>query len=254
MAAQRRVLIAHELHNNGLAIVANLARRHDVSEMTIRRDLEVLGRSGDLVRVRGGAMLRKQPTAFEPAWDAKVALHSDAKERIGSAAAARVQAGETILIDSGTTALQVARALSVPCSVVVVDVQLAVVLASRPMSDGIHAIMVGGSVRSGFYSTTGHFALEMLNQLHVDRVFLSADAIDAEAGITNATMEETPIKQQMISAGQEVVLVADGSKLGMVAFSRVAGLDQIDLWITDDTADAGELERIRRAGLSVEVV
>ena len=254
LSAQRRLYISDELQQSGLAQVSDLAERLGVSEMTIRRDLEMLERMTDVVRIRGGAMLRRHGTAFEPLWDAKVAVRNEAKARIGKAAAARVKPGETILLDSGTTTLRVARSLSFACSVVTVDVKIAVELASRPSSDGMQTLLVGGAVRSGFFCTTGYFALEMLEQLHVDHAFLGADAIDADAGVTNATVEEAAIKKRIIAAASEVVLVADASKLGIVALSKVASLDAIDLWITDEAIDPERLAHVRSVGLNVEVV
>lgn len=254
LSAQRRELIANELQQSGLASVRDLALRLDVSEVTIRRDLRQLDLVGEAVRVHGGAMPKRRSKSFEPPWDAKVALRHDAKRRIGEAAAARVRPGEAILLDSGTTTLFVARALRVPCSVVVVDVKIAVELAGRPASDAIRTFIVGGEVRSGFFSTAGHSALEMLAQLHVDHAFLSADAIDIDAGITNASVEGTGIKRAIIAAGKEVVLVADGSKLGEVALARVAQLAAVDLWITDEGVDGDALERALSTGLKIEVV
>jgi DeoR/GlpR family transcriptional regulator of sugar metabolism len=254
LSAQRRMVIMDELQQSGLVLVGDLAERLGVSEMTIRRDLELLERTSDIVRVHGGAMRSRGGTAFEPSWNAKVALRNEAKARIGKAAAARVSPGDTILIDSGTTALWVARSLRAPCAVVVVDVKIAVELAGRPTSDGVQVLLVGGAVRSGYFSTTGQFALEMLEQLHVDRAFLGADAIDFDAGVTNATVEEAAIKKQIIAAANEVVLVADATKLGKVALAKVAPLADFSLWITDADGDAERLQQIRAAGLPIEVV
>jgi DeoR/GlpR family transcriptional regulator of sugar metabolism len=254
LSAQRRMVIANELQQTGLATVHDLARRLNVSEVTIRRDLGLLEQTGGAVRIHGGAMLRRYQTAFEPLWDTKVTLRNESKERIGQAAAARVRPGETILLDSGTTTLCVAKALKVPCAVVTVDLKIALELASRPASDAIQALMVGGEARRGLFSTTGHFALEMLNQIHVDRAFLGADAIDIDAGITNATVQGTGIKKAIIASANEVVLVADASKLGSVALSKVAALSEVDLWITDQGPDPEAFERVRRTGLKIEVV
>lgn len=254
LSAKRRMVIADGLQQAGSASVRELARDLNVSEVTIRRDLEHLERSGDVVRIHGGAMVPRKGTSFEPLWDAKVALRHEGKQRIGAAAAARVRAGETILLDSGTTTLWVARALSVPCAAVAVDVKIALELAARPPSDAIQTLIVGGEVRPALFSTTGHFALEMLEQLHVDRAFLSADAIDIDMGITNATVQGTGIKKAIIEAANEVVLVADASKLGTVALARVAPLSRVDLWITDNSIEGDALERVQGTGLKVEVV
>lgn len=254
ISAQRRILIAEELDQSGHAAVSDLASRLGVSEMTIRRDLDTLERRGDIVRIHGGAMTRRRVTAFEPMWDDKVAVRHEAKVRIGNAAADRVSAGETVLIDSGTTAMAVACALRVPCRVAVVDVKIAVELAGRPTADAIEILVVGGTVRNGYFSTTGPFALEMLAQLHVDRAFLGADAIDPVEGVTNATVEEVAVKRRIIAAARETTLVADGSKLGRVALAKVAAMSEIDTWVTDATVDASGLDAVRSLGVGVEVV
>lgn len=254
LAAERRMTIADEVRNSGLVTVRDLAIRLDVSEVTIRRDLEEIEQAGDVIRVHGGAVHRARGTSFEPGWAAKVGLRHAAKQRIGEVAARRIRPNETILLDSGTTTLCVARAIRVPAVVFVADVKIAVELASRPASDAIRTVMVGGEVRRGLFSTMGRYAAAMLDELHVDRAFLSADAIDVTAGITNATVEGTQIKKAIVASANEVVLVADASKVGTVVLSKVASLSDIDVWITDDEIDPEVLERVRDTGLTVEVV
>jgi DeoR/GlpR family transcriptional regulator of sugar metabolism len=254
LAAERRLHIVQRLSGSKVVAIPDLARELGVSEMTIRRDFDSIGRSEDIVRIHGGAMLRRPGTAHEPRWETKLDLQVEAKRRIGERAAATVCPGETLMIDSGTTGLAVARALHVPSTVVVTDLKVALELASRPTSDGIATLMVGGSVRPGYFTTVGPHASATLRQFHVDRVFLGADAIDARAGITNATVEEIEAKRLMIEAGREVVVVADASKLGKVALATVAPLSDIDLWITDSGVDPDALQSVRDAGLSVEVV
>lgn len=254
LSAERRLHIADELQQHGLATVRELAERLKVSEVTIRRDLGILEEEGGILRIHGGAMARRHGTASEPLWGAKRMLRKDAKDRIGRAAAARIQPGETVVLDSGTTTFAVAEAIEVPCSVVVVDVQIALELAAHPRHEGIQVLVVGGEVRRGLFSTTGHFALEMLSQLHVDRAFLSADAVDIRAGVTNATVQGTAVKKAIVDSANEVVLVADASKLGLVALSTVAPLSALDVWITDSSLTREALDDLRAAGLQVEVV
>lgn len=234
--------------------IPDLARELSVSEMTIRRDIDSIAKIEDVVRIHGGAMLRRAGTAYEPRWETKADLQVEAKRRIGEQAASRVRPGETLIIDSGTTGLAVARALSVPCTVVVTDLKIAIELASRRASDSITTLMVGGAVRAGYFGTVGPHATDMLRQFHVDRAFIGADAIDADAGITNATVEEIDSKRLMIASGREVVLVADASKLGKVALANIVPISEIDLWITDSSVDDDAVAHIRTAGLSVEVV
>ena len=247
-------MIKEELDRTGHAVVSQLAERHGVSEMTIRRDLDELDRHGDVIRIHGGVIAKHRHTSFELPWDQKLSVQAEANASNRQGRSRSIRLGETVLIDSGTTALAVARAISVPCSVVTVDVKIAVELASRPIPDGIQTMVIGGTVRNGYFSTTGPFALEALERLHVDRAFLGADAVDASIGITNATVEEMVVKQRLINAAKEVVLVADGSKYGIVALAQVATLGEVDIWLTDASLETDALERVRSTGLEVEVV
>lgn len=253
--AQRRVGILRELEKGpGGVSVRALAADLGVSALTVRRDLDYLEEIGDVVRVRGGAMRRGRGTSFEPPWAMKVHAHSEQKRRIGLAVARRVSPGDTLFLDSGSTALWVARALTVPCTVIVGDVKIAAELGDRDASSGIETLVLAGTVRRGVFSTVGTFATQMLRQLRADWSFLGADAIDIAAGVTNATVEEVAIKQEMIARGQTVVLMADSSKLGNVALAQVATLDAFSVLVTDSEAEHAQIDQVTEAGLQVEQV
>lgn len=225
----------------------------DVSQVTVRRDLAHLAKSGEVVRTRGGAYAAHHGTDWEPLWDAKYNEQSREKTAIARSAASLVTPGDTLLLDSGSTMARVAEELRGPCKVVTVDLKVAQLLASR--SDAtIEVSIAGGAIRRGIYSVTGPYAEDVLSQIHVDVTFLAADGVDAEAGITNAAFEEVPVKRRLIAAGRKVILVADSSKVRKVALAAVAPLSTVSTFVVDDGISHEDLVDIQEAGVDVTVV
>jgi DeoR/GlpR family transcriptional regulator of sugar metabolism len=253
LAVERTLRIRELLTDSAVVSVSDLALALDVSPLTVRRDLERLERSGEIVRTRGGAIGKGHGTGWEPPWDAKYGAHADEKMRIGRAAAALVKPGDTVLLDSGSTVARVVQFLSVSCTVVTTDLKSAVALAGR-RGPVLEIVMVGGSVRPGLYGVTGPFATEMLSEVHGDWAFLGADAVDPVAGITNASIPEVPIKRRLIEAARTVVLVADSSKVSRVSLAAVAPITRIHQFIVDEGIDQAALTAFRDAGVSVVVV
>ncbi|GAA5338537.1 DeoR/GlpR family DNA-binding transcription regulator [Thermus antranikianii] len=203
----------------------DLARYLGVSEATVRRDLAALARQGLLQRDHGGAFL---PEA-EPPYAVKLTQNPGQKEAIARRASSMVPDGATLILDSGTTTLALARLLAGrPLRVVVLDVALAQVLAQGETE----VLLPGGRVRNGFYSLVGSWTEELLGQVRADIFFLGADAFNSE-GITNHTFEEAAVKRKAMAVSQRTVLLADRSKWGKRAPAFVAPLNALHLVITD---------------------
>ena len=253
LATERRMQILEYLKEKGSAEVSELSATFGVSEVTIRRDLDELARRNLIIRVHGGAVPYSWGTSFEPLYDSKKGLHVDEKSRIGAAAAQLVHDGETIILDSGTTTWQIANKLRsrYDLTVVTTDLNIAGVLSINPT---IRVIIAGGLVRPGLFCCVGPYTEELLNRLNVDKTFLGADAISVEKGVTNATVEEVPVKQAMIRAGHQVILVADHSKFQKVAFAKVADLSQIDCIITDNAVPDKVIQSLRDMKIEVRAV
>jgi DeoR/GlpR family transcriptional regulator of sugar metabolism len=224
--AQRRREVLQAVRA-GSTHVADLARSFGVSEMTVRRDLAALAGEGKLERVRGGAM----NAAGEPPFEETVVERFEAKNRIGAAAAALVQDGETVMIDIGTTTLTAARHLH-GREITVVTSSLAVYEELVP-DPAIELLLPGGLVRRNYRSLVGVLAEDTLRQLQADVCFLGTSAVDAELAVWDSTMIEVPIKRAMIDASDRVVLLADAQKFASGGFVRVCEAADVDCVVTD---------------------
>jgi DeoR/GlpR family transcriptional regulator of sugar metabolism len=246
LPAQRRQEILRAVRS-GATHVSELAESFGVSEMTVRRDLRALAREGKLERVRGGAVNASTERPF-----AETAVERfDAKDRIGAAAARLVEDGQTVMIDIGTTTLQVAHHLH-GRAITVVTTSLAVYeeLVDDP---AIELILPGGVVRRNYRSLVGVLAEDSLRQLKADILFLGTSAVDVELGVWDSTMVEVPIKRAMIEAAEAVALVADAEKFAMAGLVRVCEATEIDNVVTDAPVPAACRPAIHEAGIEVTV-
>jgi DeoR family transcriptional regulator of aga operon len=245
-SSRRERIVALLREHNSVQIPA-LAEMFKVSTQTLRKDLNFLDAKGVCTRSPGGALLRLgalSPT--EEAVDVKRRRFADEKVRIGRAAAALIGAGESVLLDSGTTTLQVARHLNStdPLVVVTNDVGIMNELAAR---EPVQLVFLGGTLRRknlSFYGTQTERALE---GLHVDKLFLAADGFHTEKGITTHFEPEALLNRLMCRAASEIILVADSSKFGRICLHKILeprGISRVvtDAGIARDTRD--ELARI----------
>ena len=244
LPAQRRQQILRAVRG-GSAHVSDLAESFGVSEMTVRRDLSALARDGKLERVHGGAV----DAGLEPRFAQIEVERYDVKNRLGAAAAALVQDGQTVMIDIGTSTLQMARHLH-GRKVTVVTTNLAVVEELLPDPD-IQLVLPGGIVRRNYRSLVGVVAEDSLRQLKADVAILGTSAVDSEMGIWDTTMVEVPIKRLMIAGSDFVVLIADAAKFSMSGVVRVCGPESIDHLVTDAPLPAACRSAVEAAGIVV---
>ncbi|MGC8633176.1 MAG: DeoR/GlpR family DNA-binding transcription regulator [Candidatus Limnocylindrales bacterium] len=248
MTAERRRQILEVLSTDSRAEVPALAARFGVSESTIRRDLQVLAQDGAVERTRGGAV---PASRFEPSFREKETTHLAEKAAIARAASELVQPGQTVFLDAGTTTLELARLLCgrIDVTVATNSIPIAVELAQH-----LRLIVTGGQAKEQTLALVGPLAERSIEQMHVDIAFLGMNGVAVGAGLTTPTWEEAATKARMIASGRTAVVLADSSKLGAVSFARVAGLEEVDLLLTDDSAPADAVEALRAAGLRVDVV
>ena len=248
LSEQRRELVLQAIRAGGAGTVSELAERFGVSEMTIRRDLDELAGRGKLTRVRGGALA----DSTEPPFEESVVVRFDAKDRIGAAAAELVSDGETILVDIGTTTLQLARHLR-GRKITIITSNLAVY--EDLVSDSeVELVLLGGVVRRNYRSVVGFLAEDALRQLHADRAFIGASGLRWDLAVMDSTMTEVPIKRGMMAAATQSVLLLDSAKFGVTGIARVCGAPDLDMMITDDDVDPGFLEQLESAGVTVRRV
>ena len=248
-ASARRRAIAAELAAGRPVEIGATALRLCVSEMTVRRDLATLEEEGYLHRVRGGAIPRVS-RSYEPPFEMRAAQADGAKQRIGRAGAGLVGEGETAIVDVGTTTLALARALRGRHGLTVVTPSLPVALelAREPT---VRTLVTGGLLRAGELSLVGDLAERAFDEVNCDVAFVGVAAVDAEKGLTEYNPDDARVKRAYLRSAQRVVVLADASKLGRVAFAAVAPLRRVDAIVTDAPAEHPVLVAAHDAGVRV---
>jgi DeoR family transcriptional regulator of aga operon len=241
--SHRRQKISELVRQNGSVQVSALAQRFGVSMQTVRKDLRYLAERGVMARAYGGAIDSNAVggPAVEPPYEAKRTAHLDEKRRIGQRAAALVKPGDTIAIDSGTTAIQLAEALP-NIDVTVVTNDFGVLAALTPKSN-INIVMLGGELRRKNMAFYGGLTVEALAALHVDLLFLGVDGLDLERGITTHYEPEALLNRKMVEAARMVIAITDSSKFGKICLHRIIAINELNVLITDRQAP----EEIRQA-------
>ncbi len=239
------------VQREGQATVAELARRLEVAQMTIRRDLRELDQRGLLERTHGGAVLPlRRRNLAEPPMLQRMDEQAEVKDRIGRAVAEMIQPDETVFIGSGTTALAVARALAWRDRLTVVTNALTVINALVP-SPAITVVVVGGFLRRSELSLIGHFAEAAMRDMRVDRVILGMRGIHPEHGLTSDHMQELMTDRAILAIGEQTIVVADSTKFGHVAASRTAPVTAAHLIVTDVKAPPEIVATLEAMGVRV---
>lgn len=253
LVEERHRKIVELLKETGRVTSSEIVRRFNVSAVTARTDLNQLAENGSLVRSHGGAVSPQEPTRDYPV-SLKAVLHHEEKVRIGKAAAHLIQPGETIILDNGTTTVEIARELKRASVRGLTVITNALNIASE-LSDcpGLTLIMVGGLLRQISCSFVGPQAEAMLSHLHADRLFLAVDGFSLDIGPSTPDVLEAHLNECMMNAARETTIVADHSKLGRRSVSRIGGIDRVQRLITDSKAQAGFLDSVRLLGIDVVV-
>ena len=241
LAEQRRALILDEVRRRGGVRVNELTRRLNVSDMTVRRDLDALARQGVVEKVHGGAVPVVETSTHEPGFEAKSALELGAKEEIARTAARMVAPGTAIALSGGTTTFALAaRLLDVPdLTVVTNSVRVADVFhaARRPGSGearpGAATVVLTGGVRTPSDALVGPVADQAIRSLHFDVLFLGVHGISVEAGLSTPNLAEAETNRRLVRSARRVVVLADHTKWGTVGLSSFARLDEVDTLVTD---------------------
>jgi DeoR family transcriptional regulator, aga operon transcriptional repressor len=249
--ADRFGRILERLAAAGSVGVADLARELGVSEATVRRDLRALDEQRLLERAHGGAV--SHGTVYELPVRYRGGQAREEKQRIARAALDRVADGDVVALTGGTTTTEVARQLvrRAEISVVTNALNIAGELAVRP---NVKLVVTGGVARSASYELVGPLAEATLRSINVDVAFVGVDGIDVRAGLTTQNETEAATNRALIERSRRVIVVADASKLGRVAFASICPLAAADELITDDGADGEQLALLRAAGLTITTV
>jgi DeoR family transcriptional regulator of aga operon len=243
--------ILERLADGGSVDVGELAEELSASPATIRRDLAALERQRLLARTHGGAVAHA--VSYELPLRYKGVRHAEEKRRIAEAAAAIVSEGMAVGLTGGTTATEVARALADRQQLTIVTnaLNIASELGVRP---NIKLIVTGGLARSQSHELSGPIAEASLVGLNLDLAFIGVDGIDARAGCTTHEEVEAHTNSVMLAHSKRVVIVADSSKIGKVAFARICEASAIDELITDSAADETAVKALSDSGVRVTTV
>ena len=249
LPTQRRQAILAQVRQESAVSADDLAREFGVSVETIRRDLRRLGEKGLLDRVYGGAT-RPAGRSREGSFAARSVRRMAAKRGIAQLAASLVEPGETLVIDIGTTALEVARALpeTFRGRVLTNSVPAAMELAAR---DEIDLLLCGGQVRPGDAACSGAHAESFFAEFYADMAFLGSGGVHAEAGLTDYHPPEVITRRTIIAHSTASYVLADSSKLGAIAVHRVCPLSRVTAVLTDHEASAEIAGALARAGCTL---
>jgi DeoR family glycerol-3-phosphate regulon repressor len=225
------------------ALVALLA----VSAETVRRDLAVLEERGDIRRVHGGAATAATRGSEEPSFTVRSTAERDAKTMLARVAVELLRNGQTVVIDIGTTAVEVARAIphDFRGTVATPSLLVATELADRP---GIELLVCGGRVRGGDLSCANGHAKAFFADLYADIAFIGSGGVAADVGLTDFHLDEVEVKTTIIANSAHSYVLADSSKLGRVSPHRVCALSSLDGIITDSTVPDDLSRAIAEAG------
>lgn len=247
----RRAYIVHAINEQGAVNVLDLANSLDVSMMTVRRDLAELEKEGVLRRVHGGAVSTRG-RSVEPPYSLRLGQATTAKQRIGALAAELVAEGDSVALDIGSTTIEVAQRLLNKRNLTILtpSLRIAGLFLNQPDT---RLIVPGGIVRTGEGSLIGELTRYALERLYVDRLFLAVGCIDAEVGLSEYNWDDALVKQAMIRNAKQVILVADATKFGKVAFAHVAPFSAIHVLVTDAPPPPAILEQIHAAHVQLHI-
>ena len=228
-AEERQREISVILHENGSVKVNELSEHFNVSEATIRRDLQEMESKKLLKKTHGGAV-KIDVTNFEPSFMDKKDERSEEKHCIAKYAAGMIKNGDTIILDSGTTTLELCKnIIAENITVITNSIDIAAELTSR--SD-VKLILTGGMLRPTTRAMVGYVCEKMLKNFRVDKVFLGANGVSLTSGVTTPDITEAQAKKAMISSSNKVILVADSSKLENICFSVICPITEVSTIIT----------------------
>lgn len=255
---RKQALIAY-LADKGAATLKELSDHFGVSEMTIRRDLNVLEQENRIQRSHGGAVYQEQKQEVgqdEPELTAKQASNQDVKDRLAAYAAQTfVRAGDTIVLENGTTVSRMAERLGHLEQFTLLTNGLDTMNRFRPYAtDKRLMISCGGMFRDISGTFVGPLAEEFFSRYHADTLFLSALGYTPEAGFTDPNIMDTQVKKVMMRSARKVVMLLDSSKFGKRFFSPVAALTDIDVLVTDPGLDMEGRRMIEESGVELHVI
>lgn len=242
-AEERRQAIVEILLRDSHVLVNDLVKRFNVSAATLRNDLRSLEEAGLLCRTHGGAILKESQIAEQPV-ELSSLENSRAKASIGRAAAGLVSSGDALFCDSGSTVLELVKALEGTPDLTVITHDLTVARMAETSLPRCEIIMPGGVIRQGFHYMTGSMAVKGVENFAATHCFLATTAFSFKYGLTAACVEAVGIKRAYMNLADQRILLMDAGKIGHYTPARFATLDEMDVVVTDDAIAGEDRERI----------
>jgi len=250
LGEQRRLKILELIQEDGTAKVSNLSKLFNVSEPTIRQDLEKLEIDGFIIREHGGAILKNISQQVKTLTLQHQSENLDSKILIGKKAAEFINDGDAIILDSGSTTTEIANNLSEKKDIKIITnaLNIALMLGTR---FSFEVMMTGGEFKAPTLSLTGEKAALLFQQIHINKLFLATAGISFESGLSYPSFSDIYVKKAMINCADEVYLVADSTKIGKNAFASIGSLDKIDVLITDSSIKQEDKFKFEKLGIKI---
>jgi DeoR family transcriptional regulator, aga operon transcriptional repressor len=252
LSEERQRAILDLLQRDGRVLVIDLAKQFRTSQVTIRKDLEILHVKGRVHRTHGGALPARDGALEDPTLREKEKLHRKEKLQIAAAAARMVSEGQVVILDSGTTTTAIARALRNLQHLTIIT--NAVNIAAELSGSSLEVILTGGNLRKNSFSLVGPIAEETLHKLHADILFLGVDGFDVHYGLSTPNLLESKVNRAMIEISKTAVAVCDSSKFGKRSLSLISPTGSLQHVITDSGIPKPDLAALKKAGVAVTIV
>ncbi len=246
---QRREKILELIRENGSSTVQDLSNFFDVTQQTIRQDLEALEKTGSIIRQHGGAFLNNY-SSFASMLLLEHSEYIAEKRRIGKKAAEFVSSGDSIILDSGSTVTELAKNLcdKKNLNIITTALNITLLLGEEPSN---HILLTGGEFKAPTLSLTGEKSAAVFENLFVEKLFLATGGFSLQAGLTYPGLSDIVLKRAMIKAAKEVYLLADSSKLEKILFGSLGCQTEIDFLITDNKIKAEYKQSLEEIGINV---
>jgi len=249
---ERRRAIVELVDREGRVLVADLSKRFDTSQVTIRKDLELLHEQGLLHRSHGGALPAREGALEDPTLREKEQLHHTEKLHIASAAVRFVKEGQVVILDSGTTTTAIARALRGFRNLTIIT--NAINIAAELSNTSLDVILTGGTLRKNSFSLVGPIAEETLRHLNADLLFLGVDGFDVQYGLSTPNLLESKVNRVMLEIARQRIAVCDSSKFGRRSLSLIGSTSSLHGVITDHAIAKSDLTALKKFGIEVTLV
>lgn len=231
LALERRNLILEKLQEEKRVVVSELSQLFNVSEETIRRDLEKMEKEGLATKSYGGAVLNES-TSIDMPFNVRKKENVTGKQKIAELVAAQINDGDHIILDASTTAVFIAKAIKEKANLTVITNSIEIIIELSDVSDW-NIICSGGSLKEGYLALVGPRTVEGFSSFNADKAIFSCKGIHMEKGITDGNELFTQTKQVIMKSSRETILAIDSSKFEKIAFARLCDADGIDTIITD---------------------